>query len=142
MQEIAMSVIRRKPVLDDAANVRAWLYRVALRQSLLARRRLGREKRRHRKFAERQIETNNGCESNPLNWLLADEERSLVREAIARLRPRDRELLLLKYTENWNCHELAENLGISVTAVETRLDRARGRLRRELARVEITEDNR
>ena len=43
--------------------------------------------------------------------------------------PKDRELLLLKYTENWTCRELAERLGIRVTAVESRLDRARQRLR-------------
>ena len=48
------------------------------------------------------------------------------------------ELLLLKYTENWNYHQLAERLGVSHSAVEARLHRARARLRGELAALEVT----
>ena len=50
-----------------------------------------------------------------------------------RLRARDRELLLLKYTEGWTCRELSERLGIPVSTAESRLDRARMNLREELA---------
>lgn len=144
LQDVAMYAIDRRPHLDDPAKARGWLYRVTVRQTLLVRRRLGREKRRNQGFAETlgNGSSTRQCESNPLAWLLADEERSLVREAIGRLRPRDRELLLLKYTENWTCRDLAEHLGIRVTAVETRLQRARQRLRQELARVDITEHDR
>jgi RNA polymerase sigma-70 factor (ECF subfamily) len=45
------------------------------------------------------------------------------------LSPRDAEILLLKYTEDWSYRELAAHLGISESAVEARLHRARGRLR-------------
>ena len=64
----------------------------------------------------------------------------LVRKALCELSPKDRELLLLKYTEDWTCRELAERLGVSVTTVETRLYRARGRLRNELARLDVIEE--
>ena len=42
---------------------------------------------------------------------------------------------LLKYAENWNYHQIAEHLGISHSAVETRLFRSRQRLREELSRM-------
>ena len=41
---------------------------------------------------------------------------------------------MLKYTEDWSYRALAEHLGISESAVETRLHRARGRLRTRTGR--------
>jgi len=41
--------------------------------------------------------------------------------------------LLLKYTENWSYRQLADHLGLSASAVEARLHRARQKLRRQLA---------
>ena len=74
--------------------------------------------------------------------MLADEQASLIRQALMRLREKDRELLLLKYTEDWKCSELAERLGVTVSTVETRLQRARKRLRHELAESNVIEDKR
>ena len=76
---------------------------------------------------------------DPLEWLLAKERRQQVRLALGRLAKRDVELLLLKYTEEWSYRQLAAHLGISESAVEARLHRARGRLRGELATVEAVE---
>ena len=59
--------------------------------------------------------------------------------AIKRLVRRDAEILLLKYTEDWSYRELAEHLGISESAVEARLHRARQRLRSELAVLDVVE---
>ena len=47
--------------------------------------------------------------------------------------PRDAELLILKYGEGYGARELAGRLGASVATIETRLHRARNRLRAELA---------
>lgn len=60
----------------------------------------------------------------------------MVRQAMSRLPRRDAEILMLKYTEDWSYRDLAQHLGISESAVEARLHRARGRLRDELAQVE------
>ena len=59
----------------------------------------------------------------------------LVRQAIATLHRRDAEILLLKYTEDWSYRQLSQHLGISPSAVEARLHRARGRMRTALARL-------
>ena len=69
----------------------------------------------------------------PLDWLLQTERREMVRAALELLPRRDAEILLLKYTENWSYRELAAHLGVSESAIETRLHRARERLRAALA---------
>ena len=52
---------------------------------------------------------------------------------MGRLDDRDAELLLLKYTEDWSYRQIAANLGVSESAVEARLHRARQKLRSALA---------
>lgn len=90
-----------------------------------------------RKLADRYAERNRPREADtrsadPLDWLLAAERRELVRTALAQLPRREAEILLLKYTQEWSYHDIAAHLGISHSAVETRLHRARQRLREVL----------
>jgi len=59
------------------------------------------------------------------------EEQRLV-EAVARLRPDDQEVLRLVTWEELSHSQIAEMLGISVTAVGQRIHRATNRLRRQL----------
>ena len=136
MQEIAMAAVRQGP--DDPSKVAPWLYRLAVLQSLQYRRRQGRRRKLVDRYAEReQPRERDAREADPLDWLLADERRRLVRTALEQLAGRDAEILLLKYTEDWSYHQLAEHLGISHSAVESRLHRARIRLRTELAKLEV-----
>ena len=65
--------------------------------------------------------------------------KARFRQALAQLQPRDAEILLLKYTENWNYHQIATHLGSGHAAVEARLHRARARLRMELAALDVIE---
>lgn len=138
MQEVALAAIRQKRNLADANQVAPWLYRVAVVQSLLYRRKQGRRRKLTERYADAAPPVEH-CrrEPEPLAWLLADERQRLTREALVRLSPRDREILLLKYTESWSYQQLSDRLGITETAVEARLHRARGRLRRELAAQEL-----
>ena len=69
----------------------------------------------------------------PLDWLLSEERRAAVQAALEALPERDSEILLLKYTENWSYQQIANHLGVSHSAVEARLHRARARLRTDLA---------
>lgn len=140
MQEVSMAAVRQSAPLADASKVAPWLYRLAVTQSLLYRRKQGRRRKLTDRYAERNrpVEADNR-EVDPLGWLLADERRRLIREAVSRLPKRDAELLLLKYTEDWSYQDLAEHLGISSSAVESRLHRARQRLRNELTALEVVE---
>jgi RNA polymerase sigma-70 factor (ECF subfamily) len=134
MQEVALAAIRQQAPIADAAKMAPWLYRLAVRQSLLYRRRQGRWRKLRIRYGERIRPSGEDARVlDPLEWLLADERQDVVRRAIGRLRSRDVEILLLKYTENWSYEQLAQHTGTSESAVESRLHRARRRLRRELA---------
>jgi RNA polymerase sigma-70 factor (ECF subfamily) len=140
LQDVSLAAIGTPAGSATSVVVPAWLYRVAVRQALLHRRRMGRERRRLKRYAVRH-ELRNGkpTTDDPLGWLLADERTALVRQALGKLTSRERELLLLKYTENWSYRELAERLNISESALEARLHRARHRLRDLLTRQRLHE---
>ncbi len=140
MQEVALAAVRQAAPLADPAKVAPWLYRLAVRQSLLFRRKCGRRRRLTNQYAERlpNAEHDRGPR-NPLDWLLQAERCQAVRHALRQLAPRDAEILLLKYREDWSYHQIAAHLGVSHSAVETRLHRARNRLRAELTAVQFVE---
>jgi RNA polymerase sigma-70 factor (ECF subfamily) len=139
MQEVALAAVKQAAPLADAGKVAPWLYRLAVLQALLYRRKCGRRRRLVGRYGEQVERSDPPALLDPLSWLLAEERRSLVRRALTMLVRRDAELLLLKYAENWNYHQIAAHLGISHAAVEARLHRARGRLRQELAALEVIE---
>jgi RNA polymerase sigma factor (sigma-70 family) len=140
MQEVSLAAVRQSAPLADAGKVSPWLYRLAVTQSLLYRRKQGRHRRLAERYAGRlSVAGQPGREPDPLAWLLAEERRTMVRLALARLPKRDAEILLLKYSEDWSYRELAENLGIGQTAVQARLHRARQKLRDELAALDAVE---
>lgn len=62
----------------------------------------------------------------------------LVRRAMAAVDDDDREILVLKHIEGYSYDELAETLGIGAGTVASRLYRARGRLKKELERLDPT----
>ncbi len=65
--------------------------------------------------------------------------RELVHQALTKLGERDREVLLLRLGPDLNGHELATVLELTVVAANTRLSRARARLRDELALLGLRE---
>ena len=139
-QEVSLAAIRQQAPLKDESKVAPWLYQLAVRQSLLYRRKRGRQRKLIERYANRlRPGDDDRREPNPLDWLLADERRQQVRVALRRLPPRDAEMLLLKYTQNWSYRQIADHLGTTTSAVESRLHRARGRLRRELEALQTSE---
>ena len=87
-------------------------------------------------LADTLREDNFGAETSsepePLEWLLSRERQIRVREALDRLPPEAREVLLLKYFHQWNYKEIAEKLGATVSAVQAKLHRARAALKKEI----------
>lgn len=137
-QEVALAVSTLQVRQQAVHRVEPFLYRLAVRQSLLYRRRAGRQRRLETRW--RQQNGHPAEEAlDPGEWLLAMELRQTVREALQTLASKDREILLLKYTEDWSYHQLAAHLGIGHSAVEARLHRARQRLRDRLIGTSVTE---
>jgi RNA polymerase sigma-70 factor (ECF subfamily) len=130
-QEVSLAAVRQASPLHDAACAPAWLYRLAVVQSIRYRRQQARQRR-----LAREASTANGhapVAEDPFQWLLREERQQLVREALGQLTGRDAEILVLKYHERWSYSRIADVLGISESAVDARVFRARERLRRQLA---------
>ena len=138
MQAVAVAAIRQQAPLVDLNKAAPWLYRLAVWQTLQYRRRAGRQRKLVGAYARNGAVDRLPNSNDPLGWLVADERQRLTRQALSYLSPQDAEILLLKYTEDWSYRELAEHLGIADSAVESRLHRARGRMRAELAKLNVT----
>jgi RNA polymerase sigma-70 factor (ECF subfamily) len=134
MQEVALAAAGQAARHETPDRMAPWLYRVAIRQVLLYRRKCARRRRLTEQYAERCPPVEQDVRAcDPLDWLIAEERRTLLQAALRRLTARDAEILWLKYSEDWTCQQIAAHLGITPSAAEARLHRARKRLRQELA---------
>jgi RNA polymerase sigma factor (sigma-70 family) len=138
LQEVGLAAVRQAAPIRDPARVGSWLYQLAIRQSLLYRRKMGRRRNLLNRYATRfePSESDQGA-FDPLQWLMDRERAVVVRAALAELKEEDREIMLLKYAESWSYGQISEHLGVSHSAVEARLHRARQRLRKLIERREM-----
>ena len=138
-QEVSLAAVSSKSSVDSS-SVAGWLYRLAIHKTLMYRRTTGRRRNFNGRYAKRARTKAEDREPNdPLGWLLLDERTALIRRAVGQLPPRDAEILLLKYTEGWSCRDLAAHLGQTEAAIESRLHRARAKLRQALTAFQVIE---
>jgi RNA polymerase sigma factor (sigma-70 family) len=117
---------RRIEDAPDGGEGRLWLYGIARRT--LANQQRG-ERRRTRLSGRLRAELAVALEASSQP---SSRGAALIR-VLGRLRPGDREILMLAGWEELKSPQIARVLGISAAAARTRLHRARRRLRRELA---------
>lgn len=136
-QEVSSAVVRNRQPPTNPEKVSPWLYRIALRQTAMYRRTAGRRRKLMGRLAALW---GGGTESHvdPLDWLMGQERTASVRAALSRLNPIDRDVFVLKHTENWTYQELAQRLGCTVHTIEHRLLKTRQILRKELAALGVT----
>jgi len=137
-QEVSLAVLRQAARPTDPDKVAPWLYRLAIRHSINFHRKTGRQRRLQQKLEHLAV-TETPSSSDALDWLVQNEQRATVSKAIRQLRPQDREILTLKYSENWTYKQLAEHLGASTNTIEYRLIRARKQLRKYLCELNVIE---
>ena len=114
-QTVFLKVLERRPDLEPGKE-RAWLFRVAVNECRSLWRRL---KLRRTEPLEEALA------------VAAPQEEPVLRQ-VMELKAGEREILYLIYYEGFSTREAASLLGISQTAVTTRLQRARKKLRERL----------
>ena len=114
-------LVRKLPFRDDE-HVKAWLIRVVINESIMMLR------KRKKLSGEELTEDNAGCTE------FQYPEQSEIFDAVNSLDLIYRSVLLLYYCDNMSVCETARTLGISKSAVTTRLQRARQLLKEELER--------
>jgi len=138
LQETFVKAYRGLKTFDGRSKLSTWLYRIATNEALMVIRR----KHPDMVSIDEPIETEEG-EQEPIqiidwcclpeNELLTDESRQKLDAAVQKLPERLRVVFVLRDINDLSTHETAEVLGLSDTAVKTRLSRARLRLREELS---------
>ena len=129
-QEVFLKVYTRIQAFDERSKFYTWLYRVAANAAK------DHVKKRSRRPAVALEEDNvlPATGTSPVGHAAAAETRRLVREAIAALPLRYREVLTLRELEGLSYSEIAGVLQISIGTVESRLHRARAKLKRRMER--------
>ncbi len=113
------------------ASLKTYLQRIAINLSLNAL-------KRRRRFALRFISRDHDAESIPEPSVDQDEaldrqeERRLVRAALARLGPKHRPVVVLRMIEGYSTRETAQMLGLAEGTVLSRLSRALKQLQASL----------
>jgi RNA polymerase sigma factor (sigma-70 family) len=129
MQEVALAAANQSVKSQAVERVGPWLYRVALRQVLLFRRKAGRRRKLIDGFQRSMTQP---TQRTPLQFLLSQERGRWVRSALSEMSERDRQLLMLKYVDSLTYTEIAQRLGVSASSVQSRLHRARAALKNQL----------
>ena len=138
MQDVLVKSVPYLPKFDSPKALAVWLYKVAKNRCLMSRRRS--------KFAPKEdisldelmpdrqeLQQLGGGESlNPETFAIRSEEAGRLREAIHRLPPQYRIVLVLRDMEGLTDEEVAEITGLRPGTVRVRLHRARLFVRKEL----------
>lgn len=128
--EIFTVAWRRIADVPHGERALPWLYGVAARTVANQRR----SQRRRRSLADKLRGLGQARQPQPDVQVVRRNEDQEIIDAINRLRPADREVLLLSAWEGLPAAQLAKRFGISLKAAEQRLTRAKRRLATELER--------
>ena len=129
-QNVFLKVFRSIGGFRGEAGLKTWIFRIAMSESLNTRRSW---KRRYR-FQMVDLDENFADRArSPYQELEAKERARAVRNALDRLSPDRRCILVLRDVEGLGYDEIAASLGIATGTVKSRLARARAEMKRMLS---------
>ncbi len=112
---------------------RAWLFRIAINESVDYIRRSRSQKQTQLRIGGGTVEDVPTREKRPVERLIAEEERVAVVAALDELPPRQRTVFVLRHFHGQSNAEIAETLSCSSNAVKVNLSYALKSLREKLA---------
>jgi RNA polymerase sigma-70 factor, ECF subfamily len=132
LQDVFVVVQRRLPEFDGGAQLRTWLYAIALRVARKYRDRARREPSSLETTRESQPEL--VLEQSGEGAALQSERLALAHAALATLSDEQREVFVLARVEQMSAPEIAEVVGVPLNTVYSRLRAARLAFEAEVAR--------
>jgi len=140
MQEVLLKSIPNLPKFDSPKALMVWLYKVAKNRCLMSRRRSKFAPKEALSLEElmpdrRELENLSGnADATPETSLLRRENAKRLREAVQKLPPDYRLILVLHDMEDLSDTDIAEITGLRLGTIRVRLHRARLYVRKELAK--------
>jgi RNA polymerase sigma-70 factor (ECF subfamily) len=142
MQEVLLKSVPNLPKFESPRALMVWLYKVAKTRCLMSRRRSKFAPREALSLEElmpdrRELEKLSGnAEGTPETAFLGRENAKRLREAVQKLPPDYRLILVLHDMEELSDTDIAEITGLRLGTIRVRLHRARLFVRKELAKQE------
>ena len=137
-QEVLFKATEHLPKLGDPGGLTTWLYTVA-KNACLMRRRKAKSRREMMSLEElmpdrEELEAlEHSAPDSPEHSAMREEEAERVREAVLRIPPQYRLILVLHDMEELATDEVARITGLSENTIRVRLHRARLFVRKELS---------
>jgi RNA polymerase sigma-70 factor (ECF subfamily) len=125
LQETLLAAHRAMGTYRGEGSVRSWLFGIARRQCARHLERRGRPA----KAAHLVVVSDGGAGGGPAEDVAAGRRARVLREALGKLRPTEREALVLRYQADLSFREIAEQCGIDEAAARKRASRGLDRLR-------------
>jgi len=136
-QETFYSMVKNIKQFDNKSKLSTWLYRIVANHCLMLAR-----KEKNRQFVS--IDDDDSLYDNekytvdysrlPTKYTENEELKKILDDAISKLSPEYRMIFLLRDVEGLSTEETAETSELSISAVKSRLHRARAFLRNEITR--------
>jgi RNA polymerase sigma-70 factor (ECF subfamily) len=143
MQEVLLKSVPKLSKFDSPRALMVWLYKVAKSRCLMSRRKSKFAPKESLSLEElmpdrRELESLSGNpDSSPENTLVRKEGARRLRDAIQKLPPAYRLILVLHDMEELSDEDIAEITGLRLGTLRVRLHRARLFVRKELAKREM-----
>lgn len=137
VQETFMLAFRHLASFRGECKFSTWLFRIATNTALM---KLRRAKARIQEVSFNDLEQGHldrrhvGKLESELGGNNCTCDRIRLEQAIAKLPPRYKTMVILHYVDGYEHSEIAQMMGCSVSSTKSRLHRARARLRRDLGR--------
>jgi RNA polymerase sigma-70 factor (ECF subfamily) len=144
MQEVLLKSVPQLPKFDSPKALLVWLYKVARTRCLMKRRKSKFAPARELSLEElmpdrKELEQLAGDgRINPESFAIRSQQAVRLREAVQRLPPQYRVVLVLRDMEGLTDEEVAEITGVRAATIRVRLHRARLFVRKELMRTWMT----
>lgn len=141
VQEVFLKVFRNVTHFRRQSSLKTWIYRITVNEAHNQRRWFFRHRSREIGLDDepQQVRTRNvpDSERSPFDCTFDREKHELIENALARINPLFREVVVLRDVEDLSYEEIGEVLQLSLGTVKSRILRGREALREELtARLE------
>ena len=132
-QETFLQAYQKLPTLKKPQRFASWLYVIAANycKMWLRKKHLSTQPLENTSSAQLEKVTYSGYVIEENERTTAEAQREVVKKLLAKLQESDRTVITLYYLGGMNYEQISEFLGVSVSAIKSRLHRARQRLKKE-----------